>query len=303
MAGQLGFIGFGNIGSRVVPHLLAAGHGVAVSDLNAEAVAALVAQGATAAGSASEAAQNAELVFLSLPSPAIVRAVVAGDDGVLQGARPGTIIIDHSTIDPETSRELAARAADVGVTYLDAPVSGGVQGAEAGTLAVMAGGDAEAFDRARPVIEAYASNVFLVGESGSGQAIKLANNIITAINIAALGEGLSAAVSAGVDLDTAARVLTTSSANSHVLSSYFPRTLFTEDRPTGFALDFMLKDIKLFLTSAARTELPTPVSNVVGDLFRIGHRDGRGGKDFTSVVEFYEDFTGTRLQTKEAAHA
>lgn len=294
----MGFVGLGNIGSRVAPHLLNAGHRLAVSDLNTAAVEALVAQGARAAESAADTARDADIVILSLPSPAIVRTVVAGNDGVLAGAKPGTIIVDHSTIDPETAREVAGLAAAVGVTYLDAPVSGGVQGAEAGTLSIMAGGDAGAFERVRPVLESYSGNMFLVGETGSGQAIKLANNIITAINIAALGEGLSAAVGAGVDLDTAAKVLSTSSANSHVLSSYFPRTLFTEDRPTGFALDFMLKDIKLFLNSTAQTALPTPVSNVVGDLFRIGNRDGRGAKDFTSVVEFYEDFTGTRLQTK-----
>ncbi|WP_087013170.1 NAD(P)-dependent oxidoreductase [Leucobacter sp. 7(1)] len=298
MVAHVGFVGLGNIGSRVAPHLLNAGHRLAVSDLNTAAVEALVAQGARAAESAADTARDADIVILSLPSPAIVRTVVAGNDGVLAGAKPGTIIVDHSTIDPETAREVAGLAAAVGVTYLDAPVSGGVQGAEAGTLSIMAGGDAGAFERVRPVLESYSGNVFLVGETGSGQAIKLANNIITAINIAALGEGLSAAVGAGVDLDTAAKVLSTSSANSHVLSSYFPRTLFTEDRPTGFALDFMLKDIKLFLNSTAQTALPTPVSNVVGDLFRIGNRDGRGAKDFTSVVEFYEDFTGTRLQTK-----
>lgn len=294
----MGFVGLGNIGSRVAPHLLNAGHSLVVSDLNTAAVEALVAQGAKAGATAADAARGADIVILSLPSPAIVRAVVAGDNGVLSSAQAGTIIVDHSTIDPESSRAIAAIAAEAGVIYLDAPVSGGVQGAEAGTLSVMAGGDAAAFERVRPVVETYAGNMFLVGDTGSGQAIKLANNIITAINIAALGEGLSAAVAAGVDLDTAAQVLSTSSANSHVLSSYFPRTLFTAERPTGFALDFMLKDIKLFLNSTAQTALPTPVSNVVGDLFRIGNRDGRGAKDFTSVVEFYEDFTGTRLQTK-----
>lgn len=298
MTENLGFVGLGNIGSRVVPHLLAAGHLVTVTDLNAQAVEALIAQGATAAENAAEVASRSSIVFLSLPAPAIVRAVVAGEGGILSTAKPGTVIVDHSTIDPETARAMETLAAEKGVHYLDAPVSGGVQGAEAGTLAVMVGGNSDAFARVLPVIETYAGNAFHVGGSGNGQAIKLANNIITAVNIAALGEGLSAAVAAGVSLETAVKVLSTSSANSHVLSSYFPRTLFTEDRPTGFALDFMLKDIKLFLNSTARTSLPTPVSNVVGDLFRIGHRDGRGAKDFTSVVEFYEDFTGDRLQMK-----
>lgn len=301
MSEVLGFVGLGNIGSRITPHLLKAGFDVAVYDLNKDAVATLVALGARAAESPADAAKAASYVFLSLPTPEIVRSVVTGEEGVFVGAAPGTVIVDHSTIDPDTAKELAAAATAAGFTYLDAPVSGGVQGAEAGTLSVIIGGEAAAVEKVRAVVDTYAGNIFHVGPSGSGQVIKLANNIITAINIAALGEGLSATVQAGVDLDTAVAVLSKSSAASYVLTSYFPRTLFTEDRPTGFALDFMLKDIKLFLSSAAKTNIPTPVSNIVGDLYRIGHRDGRGGKDFTSVVEFYEDFSGTRLQSNGGA--
>lgn len=298
MVANLGFVGLGNIGSRVTPHLLKAGYKVTVTDLNTAAVDALVAQGAVAGASPADVARDADVVILSLPTPNIVKAVLAGENGILSTAKATTIVVDHSTIDPETARDMAALAGAQGVEYLDAPVSGGVQGAEAGTLSVMIGGAEAPFGAVKPILDSYAGNVFHVGASGNGQAIKLANNIITAVNIAALGEGLSAAVGAGVDLDTAVEVLSTSSANSHVLSSYFPRTLFTEERPTGFALDFMLKDIKLFLDSTSKTALPTPVSNVVGDLYRIGHRDGRGAKDFTSIVEFYEDFTGNRLQTK-----
>jgi 3-hydroxyisobutyrate dehydrogenase-like beta-hydroxyacid dehydrogenase len=192
---------------------------------------------------------------------------------------------------------LAADAAAVGVGFLDAPVSGGVQGAEAGTLSVMVGGDGAALDQVRPLLDVYAGNVFHVGDSGNGQVIKLANNLITAINIVALGEALTTTVQNGVDLDKAVEVLTKSSANSNVLSSYFPRTLFTQERPIGFALNFMHKDLGLFLDSTKTSPIPVPVSSLVRDLFSIGRQAGRGGKDFTSVVEFYEDFGGTRLQT------
>ncbi|NWL26609.1 NAD(P)-dependent oxidoreductase [Paenarthrobacter ureafaciens] len=298
MTEVLGFVGLGNIGSRVVPHLLKAGHDVAVFDVNKEAVAALAEQGARPAESPAEAAKGASVIFLSLPTPQIVRTVVADEDGVLEGASQGAIIVDHSTIDPETARDLAAAASAGGFSYLDAPVSGGVQGADAGTLSVMIGGETDTVARVRPLVEAFAGNIFHVGPSGSGQVIKLANNVISAATILALGEGLSATVKAGVDLDTAVDVLTKSSAASFMLTSYFPRTLFTEERATSFALDFMLKDIKLFLESAVKANLPTPVSNIVGDIYRIGNRDGRGAKDFTSVVEFYEDFTGIRLQSK-----
>jgi len=287
-------VGLGNIGGRVVTHLVKAGHKVSVYDLNDTAVKAAVDQGALAVGSPAEAAAGAEVVFLSLPTPAIVEGVVTG---LLAAAQRGLVIVDHSTIDPETTRRLAADAAAVGVGFLDAPVSGGVQGAEAGTLSVMVGGDGAALDQVRPLLDVYAGNVFHVGDSGSGQVIKLANNLITAINIVALGEALTTTVQNGVDLDKAVEVLTKSSANSNVLSSYFPRTLFTQERPTGFALNFMHKDLGLFLDSTKTSPIPVPVSSLVRDLFSIGRQAGRGGKDFTSVVEFYEDFGGTRLQT------
>jgi 3-hydroxyisobutyrate dehydrogenase len=295
MTSTVGFVGLGNIGSRVVTHLLDAGHDVAVFDLNAAAVTAAVVAGGRSVDSPAAAAEGAEVLFLSLPNPATVEAVVAE---VLAHPADGLAIVDHSTIDPATSRVLAQRAQQAGASFLDAPVSGGVQGAEAGTLAVMIGGDEATVRKVTPLVQTYAANVFHVGPSGSGQAIKLANNQITATNIVALGEGLSAAVAAGVDLDTAVAVLTKSSANSNVLSNYFPKTLFTEQRPTGFALDFMHKDLNLFLDAAKAAKLPTPVTGLVRDLFSIGQRDQRGAKDFTSVVEFYEDFTGIRLQTK-----
>lgn len=298
MSTAVAFVGLGNIGGRLVAHLVAAGHDVAVFDLDGGAVEAAVKAGARRAGSAGQAAEGARAVFLSLPTPAIVEAVTGE---ILAHAVPGAVIVDHSTIDPETSRRLAAAAAAQGVSFLDAPVSGGVQGAEAGTLAVMAGGDPGALERVRPLLDTYAGSVVHVGASGSGQVVKLANNLITAVNIVALGEALTTVVREGVDLDTAVSVLTKSSANSNVLSGYFPRTLFTAERPTGFALDFMHKDLGLFLAAAASGPVPTPLANTVRDLFSIGRQTGRGAKDFTSVVEFYEDFAGVRLQTKESA--
>ncbi|MDX2933423.1 NAD(P)-dependent oxidoreductase [Streptomyces ipomoeae] len=296
MSATVAFVGLGNIGGRVVAHLVKAGHDVAVFDLNTAAVEAAVETGARRAESAGQAAEGSEAVFLSLPTPAIVEAVTGE---ILPRAAKGTVIVDHSTIDPDTTRRLAATAAEEGVSFLDAPVSGGVQGAEAGTLAVMVGGDEAALAKVRPLLDTYAGSVVHIGDSGSGQVVKLANNLITAINIVALGEALTTVVREGVDLDTAVSVLTKSSANSNVLSSYFPRTLFTAERPTGFALDFMHKDLGLFLASAASGPVPLPLANSVRDLFSIGRQQGRGGKDFTSVVEFYEDFAGVRLQTKE----
>ena len=297
---RIGFIGLGNIGGRLVPRLLAAGHEVVVFDLDQDAVARATAAGGLAAIDVPAMVGDVEAVFLSLPTPAIVSAVM---DDVLSAAASGLLVVDHSTIDPGTARQLADRASKSGVGFLDAPVSGGVQGAEAGTLAVMVGGSAEDLERARPYLDGYSAKIFHVGAAGSGQAVKLANNQVTAAIIVALGEGLSTAVAAGVELETAAAVLTAGSAGNNVLSGYFPRTLFTAERPTGFALDFMHKDLGLFLESARTAGLPVPVTSLVRDLFSIGQRDGRGAKDFTSVVELYEDFTGVRLQTSSADRA
>lgn len=294
MQDQIAVIGAGNIGGRLIRHLVASGYDVVVHDPDDVATQRAAVAGARTAGSVAEAVRNTSTVLLSLPTPQIVESVGAQ---ILREDVVDRVVVDHSTIDPATARRLAKRANARAAQFLDAPVSGGVQGADAGTLSVMAGGAEAALNRVLPVLRCYAANVFHVGSSGSGQALKLANNQITAATIAALGEGLSAAVSAGVDLDAAVAVLTTSSANSTVLSGYFPKTLFTDNRPTGFALDLMHKDLGLFLESAGRSGLPTPVTNVVRDLFSIGRRDGRGERDFTSVVEFYEDFTGIRLRT------
>ncbi|CAN3132104.1 NAD(P)-dependent oxidoreductase [Mycobacterium sp. smrl_JER01] len=297
MTKRVALIGAGNIGGRLVGHLVNGGHRVVVHDPDGAAGERARVAGAQTVASVAEAARGTEIVLLSLPNPKIVEAVTTR---ILNEDVLGRVIVDHSTIDPATVRRLAKRASANAAEFLDAPVSGGTQGADAGTLSVMVGGAETALQKAAPVLKCYAANVFHVGQSGSGQALKLANNQITAAIIAALGEGLSAAVSAGVDLNAAVEVLTTSSANSTVLSGYFPKTLFTEERPTRFALDLMHKDLGLFLESASRMGLPTPVTNVVRDLFSIGQRDGRGNHDFTSVVEFYEDFTGIRLRTAPA---
>lgn len=294
MSKRVALIGAGNIGGRIISHLIEGGYEVVVHDPSDAASRRAAELGARTEASVSGAARNAAVVLLSLPTPRIVDDVATR---ILAEDVAGRVVVDHSTIDPATAHRLAKRARSHAAHFLDAPVSGGVQAAEAGSLSVMVGGDQAALETVTPVLNCYAANIFHVGDTGAGQALKLANNQITAATIAALGEGLSSAVAAGVDLNAAVAVLTTSSANSTVLSGYFPRTLFTEERPTGFALDLMQKDLGLFLESAARAQLPTPVTNVVRDLFSIGQRDGRGGRDFTSVVEFYEDFTGIRLRT------
>ena len=286
MSERIAFIGAGRMGGRMATRLLEAGYDVAVYDPSADAAAPF---GERATRSPAEAAAGAAFILFSVPNPAILREAVAG---ALEGAASGALIIDLSTGDPESARELAAAAAERGVGFLDAPVSRGIAGAESGTLLIMAGGAPEALDRARPVLAHLASDVVHAGDVGAGQAVKLCNQMLTAIVATGLGEVLVTGVRAGVELGTLTRVLAGGSAGNWVLDTHLPRTLLTADRETSFSLALMRKDVGLFV-DAADGELP--LSELVRTRFDAAHDAGLDGADYTSVAELYERPAGVRL--------
>lgn len=297
----IAFIGVGRMGSRMAKRLLDAGYDVVVYDPSAEAVATLVDHGARAASSPADAAQSAAFVLCSLPNPSILREAVAGSSGVLEGGADGALIIDFSTGDPAVARELAAAAAEKGIAFLDAPVSRGVVGAENGTLAVMIGGEDEALERARPLLDHLASDIVHVGGVGAGQVTKLCNNMLTAIITTALGEVLVTGVKSGVELEPLAAALGAGSAGTFVLSGYLPNTLFTEARNTGFALALMRKDVGLFMKAAADAGLELPLSQLAVERHDDAAAAGLDEADFTSIAELYERAAGVRLQTGPVA--
>jgi 3-hydroxyisobutyrate dehydrogenase-like beta-hydroxyacid dehydrogenase len=290
---SIAFIGVGRMGSRMAKRLMNAGYEVTVFDPSADAVAAL---GARAAGSPAEAAAGADFVLCSLPNPDVLRAALAGPGGVLESARPGAVIVDFSTGDPAVARELAAAAGRQGVAFLDAPVSRGVVGAENGTLAVMAGGDAATLDAAGEVLQHLATDIVHVGGVGAGQMTKLCNNMLTAIITTALGEVLVTGVKAGVELAPLTRALGAGSAGNYVLSGYLPNTLFTEQRKAGFTLSLMRKDLGLFLNAA---EIDLPLSRLVHEQYVAARAAGLDGADSTSIAELYERAAGLRLRLEE----
>jgi 3-hydroxyisobutyrate dehydrogenase len=296
MSERIAFIGVGRMGGRMSKRLLDAGRDLVVFDPSADAVGALVERGARAAGSAADAARDAAFVLCSLPNPGILREAVAGAGGVLEGAQPGSLIVDFSTGDPSVARELAALAAARGVGFLDAPVSRGVVGAENGTLAVMVGGEEEALERARPVLDHLASDIVHVGAVGAGQVTKLCNNMLTAIITTALGEVLVTGVKSGVGLEPLARAIGAGSAGNYVLSGYLPNTLFTEERAAGFALALMRKDLGLFLKAAGDVELDLPLSELVHARYADAREAGLDEADSTSIAELYERAAGVRLR-------
>jgi 3-hydroxyisobutyrate dehydrogenase len=283
------------MGGRMSRRLLAAGYRLAVYDTDRGLVEALVAEGAAAAASPAEAAGDADLVILSLPTPAIVEVVVTGEDGVLAGARPGTTVIDMSTGDPGTARRVEAACRASGVNFLDAPVSRGVVGAENGTLVIMVGGDAEVLGAARPVLSVLGSDIIHVGGPGSGQVAKLCNNMLAAINMQALGEVLVTGVKAGVDLGVLVEVLSAGTGSSWGLTHHLPATILAGDEGTRFALELMHKDVWLFMRTAEEQGLSTPLAATAAQTLRMAKSEGYGPRDFSAIISYFERLANTRL--------
>lgn len=288
----LSFIGVGRMGSGMAGRLLAAGHTVQVFDPNQAAVDALVQKGAIATDSPGKAAQGAEVVFTSLPNPAILRDAVEGTDGILSAGVAGIVIVDFSTVDPATARSLAGTVQAHGGRFMDAPVSGGVAGAADGTLLTMVGANPEDLATVRPYLEQVASRIVHCGEVGSGQLTKLSHNMLVAINTVAAGEILAAAVKAGGDLDTLTEVFGAGLAGSKMLE-HFKKTLFTSERPPLFALDLMHKDISLCMKEFSQFSMP--VSQLVLQTYNAARAKGLGGEDSTGVNEIYEELFGLQL--------
>lgn len=290
---HIAFIGVGKMGAQMAARLVAAGFNVTVFDPNKAAVTELVGKGARAAVNPGAAAEGADAVMFSLPTPSVLRAAVAGTDGVLAVAKKGAVLIDFSTVDPETTKELAAAAAKQGAEFLDSPVSGGVAGAASGKLVLMVGGDAAVLERVKPVLENLAGRIVHCGPIGAGQLTKLSHNLIVAINTVALGEVLAASVKAGGNLQVLCDVLTAGMAGSKMLD-WFQKTLFTAERPAFFAIDLMHKDIGLCLDEFSN--YPMPLGQLVKQTYNAARAKGLGGKDSTSICELYEELLGVRLQ-------
>jgi 3-hydroxyisobutyrate dehydrogenase len=299
---RVALIGLGNMGGRMSRRLLAAGYPLLVNDTSQQLVDSLVADGAVAAASAADAARDADVVILSLPTPSIVESVVTGAAGILLTARPGTTVIDMSTGDPGTARRVEAVCRAAGVNFLDAPVTRGVVGAEKGTLVIMVGGDGEVLEAARPVLSVLGSEIIHVGGPGSGQVVKLCNNMLSAINMQALGEVLVTGVKAGVELEVLASVLTAGTGSSWGLVNHLPLTIFAGDDGTRFALDLMHKDVWLFMRAAEEQGLATPLASVAAQTLRMAKSEGLGPRDYSAIVRYFEHLGHTELiPEKEAA--
>jgi 2-hydroxy-3-oxopropionate reductase len=267
MTDTIGFIGLGIMGKPMARNVLKAGYPLVVHNRSRAAVNELAAEGARPAANPREVAAQADVIITMLPDSPDVEAVVLGTDGVLSGARAGSVLIDMSTIAPSVTREISAACAKVGVTTLDAPVSGSDQGAIAGTLSIMVGGDDETFARCRPILAAMGKTIVHVGGVGQGHTLKLVNQIIGTATLEAVCEGLVVAARAGLDLNTAIEALSGGAARSWMLENLGPKIAGRDFRP-GFMVRLAQKDLRLAQNFADQLHVSIPGSALTQQLFR-----------------------------------
>jgi 2-hydroxy-3-oxopropionate reductase len=288
---KVAWIGLGIMGSPMAENLIAAGHDVTGYTLEPDRLARLEARGGTAAGSVAEAVAEADVIVTMVPASPQVEAVAYGEDGILAHARKGALLIDMSSITPQTSIDLARAAAEKGIRVLDAPVSGGEAGAVEAVLSIMVGGDAEDFADARPVLDALGTTVVLCGPHGAGQTVKAANQLIVAVNIQACAEAVVFLEKSGVDLSAALDVLGGGLAGSTVLARKKANFLGRQYAP-GFRIDLHHKDMGI-VTDAARTVgAALPVGSVVAGLVASLRAQGDGGLDHSALLLGVERLSG-----------
>ncbi|GIW07897.1 MAG: tartronate semialdehyde reductase [Dehalococcoidia bacterium] len=295
---RVGFIGVGVMGRPMVRNLLKARVPVTIWARRRERVEDVLAAGATWAESPAAVGAGSDVVITMLPNSPEVEAVVLGPNGVLEGLRPGGVVVDMSTIAPAASRRIAAVCAERGVGFLDAPVSGGTVGAAAGTLTIMVGGDRATFERVRPIFEVLGApeNLVHVGPIGSGEVVKLVNNVMAAGIAAAVAEALLLGVKAGVPLETLTRIVGASTGANAQLSTVFPLRVFNGSFALGFATDLMTKDVELALDLGRAIGSPLPVAERVLERFRAAQAAGYGQDDYTSVIRPLEAEAGIEVR-------
>ena len=290
----LGFIGLGVMGGPMARNLIKAGYTVTGFDTDQGRLDRFVAAGGKPAASAAEVGRASAIVCLSLPTGDVVRQVVTGEAGLVTVMKPGTAILDLSTTEAKVAQDAAKACAAGGIAFLDAPVSGGEQGAIDATLSIMVGGEAAAFARCRQILSSMGKSVVHMGGSGMGQAAKLVNNLIVAAGFAAVCEGWALAVKAGLDPATLHEAIRGGWAGSRVMEETIPR-LLTRNFVPGGTVDIMTKDVGYALNMARTLDLPVPVTALVHELFRMAKAQGKGPKAQPVLITLWEEWTGIQV--------
>jgi 2-hydroxy-3-oxopropionate reductase len=299
---NIGFVGLGIMGGPMCRNLLKAGHKLVVFDVLPALVERVAADGASAGDSARDVAERSEIVITMLPDGPEVEQAVLGPAGVLEGARAGATVIDMSSISPLVAQKVGAACAARGVRFLDAPVSGGEPKAIDGTLAIMAGGDEAVFNEMAPVLRAMGSSVTLTGPVGAGNTTKLANQIMVACNIAAMGEALVLATRAGLDPSVVFNAVKGGLAGSTVLNLKAPMVIGRNFKP-GFRIRLHEKDLRNALLAAESMKVSLPLTSTVQQMLIALMNQGKGDLDHSAIVTFIEEMAGTEVKAPEVASA
>ncbi len=292
---KIGFIGLGNMGGPMVANLIAAGHAVSAFDISADAVARATDAGASAASSGADAASGAEIVITMLPAGQHVHSVYLEDDKVMEVVAAGSLLIDCSTIDVTTAIDMIAEADKRGLEMIDAPVSGGVGGAQAGTLTFMCGGTESAFGRAQPILDAMGKNIFHAGDAGAGQAAKVCNNLMLAIQMISVSEGFALADKLNLDKQKLFDIASTATSQCWSMTSYcpvpgpVPTSPANRDYEAGFTVAMMLKDLKLAQEAAQTVDANTPLGAQATEIYDAFSAAGHGGLDFSAIFKHIAD--------------
>lgn len=299
MKKKVGFIGLGAMGIPMAKNLLKAGYSLTVYDLNPKPVEELASSGAKKAGSSADGAGRVEVVITMLPADEEVKAVCLGPQGVLEGAKPGTVLIDMSSIAPHTSKQVAAEAQKKGVKFLDAPVSGGTMGAEKATLTIMVGGDKALLDEHLEILQVMGKTIYHVGDVGMGETIKMVNQMLVGINLAGIAEAFVMGTKLGLAPEMIYRIIRASSGNSFLIDRRVPNYIFPGDfDQPGFAVDLLRKDLGLALETAKVTKVPLFMTAQAYQYFTRAAAEGMGKKDMSVVIELLEKTAGIQVRGK-----
>ncbi len=290
----IGFIGLGNMGGPMAINLVKAGHDVTVFDLSDAAISSVVAEGGKKADTTINAAKGADFIVSMLPAGKHVESVYLGENGLINHLDTNTIVIDSSTIDAATAQHVAGALAEKGIAFVDAPVSGGVGGAKAGTLTFIVGGEDEIFAKVKPILEGMGKNIFHAGGHGAGQVAKICNNMLLSVLMVGTSEALQLGVDNGLDPKVLSDIMLQSSGRNWTLELYNPCPDVMENVPSsndyqgGFMVDLMVKDLGLATDTALKSRSSTPMGALARNLYEIHSGQGNGTKDFSSIFNVFQ---------------
>lgn len=294
---KIGFIGLGAMGLPMASNLVKAGYEVLACDLREENVKNLAVKGGVACIDNAQVAAGSDLVITSLPNAKIVASIMCGPGGIFENCRPGTMIMDMSTVAPADTRQMAGLAAERGLTYIDAPVSGGVSGATEGTLTIMVGCEEAALPLVMPVLQILGKHIFHMGGTGTGNAIKIVNNLLLGANMAALAEALVLGRKLGLTAQTMQKVIGVSSGRSYALETRLEKIILADAYDGGFAVDLQYKDLNLALEAAGHVSAPLPMTSAAVQLYQAARAMGLNRNDIGAVVKVWEELGDITIRT------